>query len=103
MFNSSLMDVLKENEKVSLDDSSIVVAIEDAVGFVEEHGNKNVFEKLRMQEDLTQKEQSTLDLAEIYLPALARFQPGEIMEYLLADAQDIRENKMKKGLNNGRN
>ena len=98
MFNSSLIDVLKENEKVRLDDSSMVVAIEDAVGFVEEHGNKNIFQKLRMQENLTQKEQSTLEIAEIYLPALARFQPGEIMEYLHADAQDIRENKMKKGL-----
>jgi len=98
MLSSSLIDVLKENEKINLEDSSMVVAIEDVVGFVEEHGNKNIFQKLRMQENLTQKEQSTLELAEIYLPALARFQPGEIMEYLLADAQDIRENKMKKGL-----
>jgi len=98
MLTPSLIDVLKENEKINLEDSSMVVAIEDVVGFVEEHGNKNIFQKLRMQENLTQKEQSTLELAEIYLPALARFQPGEIMEYLLADAQDIRENKMKKGL-----
>ena len=98
MLTPSLIDVLKENEKINLEDSSMVVAIEDVVGFVEEHGNKNIFQKLRMQENLTQKEQSTLELAEIYLPALARFQPGEIMEYLHADAQDIRENKMKKGL-----
>ena len=98
MLTPSLIDVLKENEKINLEDSSMVVAIEDVVGFVEEHGNKNIFQKLRMQENLTQKEQSTLEIAEIYLPALARFQPGEIMEYLLADAQDIRENKMKKGL-----
>ena len=98
MLSPSLLDVLKENEKVSLDDSSMVVAITDAVGFIEEHGNKNIFQKLRIQENLTQKEQSTLEIAEIYLPALARFQPGEIMEYLHADAEDIRENKMKKGL-----
>jgi len=98
MLSPSLLDVLKENEKVNLDDSSMVVAITDAVGFIEEHGNKNIFQKLRMQENLTQKEQSTLEIAEIYLPALARFQPGEIMEYLHADAEDIRENKMKKGL-----
>ena len=98
MLSPSLLDVLKENEKVSLDDSSMLVAITDAVGFIEEHGNKNIFQKLRMQENLTQKEQSTLEIAEIYLPALARFQPGEIMEYLHADAEDIRENKMKKGL-----
>jgi len=98
MLSPSLLDVLKENEKVSLDDSSMVVAITDAVGFIEEHGNKNIFQKLRMQENLTQKEQSTLEIPEIYLPALARFQPGEIMEYLHADAEDIRENKMKKGL-----
>ena len=98
MLSPSLLDVLKENEKVSLDDSSMVVAITDAVGFIEEHGNKNIFQKLRMQENLTQKEQSTLEIAEIYLPALARFQPGEIMEYLHADAEDIRQNKMKKGL-----
>ena len=98
MLSPSLLDVLKENEKASLDDSSMVVAITDAVGFIEEHGNKNIFQKLRMQENLTQKEQSTLEIAEIYLPALARFQPGEIMEYLHADAEDIRENKMKKGL-----
>ena len=98
MLTPSLIDVLKENEKINLEDSSMVVAIEDVVGFVEEHGNKNIFQKLRMQENLTQKEQSTLELAEIYLPALARFLPGEIMEYLHADAQDIRENKMKKGL-----
>tara|TARA_R100000656_G_scaffold11151_1_gene11841 strand:- start:1356 stop:1655 length:300 start_codon:yes stop_codon:yes gene_type:complete len=98
MFNTSLLDVLKENEKVRLEDSSIVVSIEDALGFVEKQGNINIFEQLRSKENLTQKEQSTIDLAEIYLPALARFKPGEIMEYLHADAQDIRDNKMKKGL-----
>ena len=97
MLSSSLIDVLKENEKVNLDDSSMVVAIEDAVGFVEEQSNINVFEQLRMKENLTQKEESSIDLAEVYLPALARFKPGEIMEYLHADAQDIRNNKMKRG------
>ena len=59
------MDVLKENEKVSLDDSSMIVAIEDAVGFVEEQSNMNVFEQLRTKENLTQKEQSSIDLAEV--------------------------------------
>tara|TARA_R100001530_G_scaffold34788_1_gene27207 strand:+ start:679 stop:978 length:300 start_codon:yes stop_codon:yes gene_type:complete len=98
MFNTSLLDVLKENEKVRLEDSSIIVSIEDALGFVEKQGNINIFEQLRSKENLTQKEQSTIDLAEIYLPALARFKPGEIMEYLHADAQAIRNNKMKKGL-----
>jgi hypothetical protein len=97
MFNSSLMDVLKENEKVSLDGSSMVVAIEDAVGFVEEQSNMNVFEQLRTKENLTQKEQSSIDLAEVYLPALARFKPGEIMEYLHEDAQKIRNDKRKRG------
>tara|TARA_R110002051_G_scaffold82848_1_gene147308 strand:- start:1133 stop:1426 length:294 start_codon:yes stop_codon:yes gene_type:complete len=97
MFNSSLMDVLKENEKVSLDDSSMIVAIEDAVGFVEEQSNMNVFEQLRTKENLTQKEQSSIDLAEVYLPALARFKPGEIMEYLHEDAQKIRNDKRKRG------
>ena len=97
MFNSSLMDVLKENEKVSLDDSSMVVAIEDAVGFVQEQSNMNVFEQLRTKENLTQKEESSIDLAEVYLPALARFKPGEIMEYLHEDAQKIRNDKRKRG------
>ena len=97
MFNSSLMDVLKENEKVSLDDSSMVVAIEEAVGFVEEQSNMNVFEQLRTKENLTQKEQSSIDLAEVYLPALARFKPGEIMEYLHEDAQKIRNDKRERG------
>jgi len=97
MFNSSLMDVLKENEKVSLDDSSMVVAIEEAVGFVEEQSNMNVFEQLRTKENLTQKEESSIDLAEVYLPALARFKPGEIMEYLHEDAQKIRNDKRKRG------
>tara|TARA_R100000963_G_C4623275_1_gene90190 strand:+ start:682 stop:981 length:300 start_codon:yes stop_codon:yes gene_type:complete len=98
MFNTSLLDVLKENEKVKLEDSSMIVSIEDALGFAEKQNNINIFEQLRSKENLTQKEQSTIDLAEIYLPALARFKPGEIMEYLHADAQDIRDNKMKKGL-----
>jgi hypothetical protein len=97
MLSSSLIDVLKENEKVNLDDSSMVVAIEDAVGFVEEQSNMNVFEQLRTKENLTQKEQSSIDLAEVYLPALARFKPGEIMEYLHADAQQIRNDKRKRG------
>jgi hypothetical protein len=97
MLNSSLMDVLKENEKVSLDDSSMAVAIEDAVGFVKEQSNMNVFEQLRTKENLTQKEQSSIDLAEVYLPALARFKPGEIMEYLHEDAQKIRNDKRKRG------
>jgi len=91
------MDVLKENEKVSLDDSSMVVAIEEAVGFVKEQSNMNVFEQLRTKENLTQKEQSSIDLAEVYLPALARFKPGEIMEYLHEDAQKIRNDKRKRG------
>ena len=91
------MDVLKENEKVSLDDSSMVVAIEDAVGFVQEQSNMNVFEQLRTKENLTQKEQSSIDLAEVFLPALARFKPGEIMEYLHEDAQKIRNDKRERG------
>jgi len=97
MLNSSLIDVLKENEKVRLDDSSMVVAIEDAVGFVEEQSNMNVFEQLRMKENLTQRERSSIELAEVYLPVLARFKSGEIMEYIDADAKDIRNNKMKRG------
>ena len=97
MLNSSLMDVLKENEKVSLDDSSMAVAIEDTVGFVQEQSNMNVFEQLRTKENLTQKEESSIDLAEVYLPALARFKPGEIMEYLHEDAQKIRNDKRKRG------
>ena len=97
MLNSSLMDVLKENEKVSLGDSSMAVAIEDAVGFVKEQSNMNVFEQLRTKENLTQKEQSSIDLAEVYLPALARFKPGEIMEYLHEDAQKIRNDKRERG------
>jgi len=91
------MDVLKENEKVSLDDSSMVVAIEEAVGFVEEQSNMNVFEQLRTKENLTQKEESSIDLAEVYLPVLARFKPGEIMEYLHEDTQKIRNDKRKRG------
>tara|TARA_R110002167_G_C12318615_1_gene618895 strand:+ start:244 stop:519 length:276 start_codon:yes stop_codon:yes gene_type:complete len=91
------MDVLKENEKVSLDDSSMAVAIEDAVGFVKEQSNMNVFEQLRTKENLTQKEQSSIDLAEVFLPALARFKPGEIMEYLHEDAQKIRNDKRERG------
>lgn len=97
MLNSSLIDVLKENEKVRLDDSSMVVAIEDAVGFVEEQSNMNVFEQLRMKENLTERERASIELAEIYLPVLARFQPGEIMEYLDRDTQEIRNNKIKRG------
>ena len=97
MLNSSLMDVLKENEKVSLDDSSMAVAIEDTVGFVQEQSNMNVFEQLRTKENLTQKEQSSIDLAEVFLPALARFKPGEIMEYLHEDAQKIRNDKRERG------
>ena len=97
MLSPSLLDVLKENEKVRLDDSSIVVAIEDAVGFVEEQSNMNVFEQLRMKENLTQRERSSIELAEVYLPVLARFKPGEIMEYIDADVKDIRNNKMKRG------
>ena len=97
MLSPSLLDVLKENEKVSLDDSSMVVAIEEAVGFVEEQSNMNVFEQLRTKENLTQKEESTIDLAEVYIPALARFKPGEIMEYLHEDAQKIRNDKRERG------
>tara|TARA_R110000824_G_scaffold71595_2_gene183019 strand:+ start:1879 stop:2172 length:294 start_codon:yes stop_codon:yes gene_type:complete len=97
MLSPSLLDVLKENEKVNLDDSSMAVAIEDAVGFVKEQSNMNVFEQLRTKENLTQKEESTIDLAEVYIPALARFKPGEIIEYLQEDAQKIRDDKRKRG------
>ena len=76
MLSPSLLDVLKENEKVNLDDSSMVVAIEDAIGFVEEQSNMNVFEQLRMKENITEEEKASIELAEVYLPILARFQPG---------------------------
>ena len=98
MFNTSLRDVLKENEKVTLDDSPIVDSIEDALGFIKENGNTDAFAQLRMKKDITDKEKSTIDLAEVFLPALARFKPGEIMEYLTNDAREIREYKKKKGL-----
>ena len=71
MFNTSLRDVLKENEKVTLDDSPIVDSIEDALGFIKENGNTDAFAQLRMKKDITDKEKSTIDLAEIFLPALA--------------------------------
>jgi hypothetical protein len=92
-----LRDILKENEKVRLDDSPIVDDIEDALGFIKEKGNTNTFKQLRMKKNLTDKEKSSIDLAEVFLPALARFKPGEIMEYLYADAEDIRNNKAQRG------
>ena len=97
MFNTSLRDVLKENEKVTLDDSPIVDSIEDALGFIKENGNTDAFAQLRMKKDITDKEKSTIDLAEVFLPALARFKPGEIMEYLHSDSEDIRNNKEQRG------
>ena len=97
MFNTSLRDVLKENEKVTLDDSPIVDSIEDALGFIKENGNTDAFAQLRMKKDITDKEKSTIDLAEVFLPALARFKPAEIMEYLHSDAEDIRNNKEQRG------
>lgn len=97
MFNTSLRDVLKENEKATLDDSPIVDSIEDALGFIKENGNTDAFAQLRMKKDITDKEKSTIDLAEVFLPALARFKPGEIMEYLHSDAEDIRNNKEQRG------
>ena len=98
MFNPSLLDVLKENEKITLDDSDITDDIKDAVGFIDKHSGVNVFQQLRSKENLTEKESSTLDLAEVYLPALARFKPGEIMEYITKDAREIREYKKKRGI-----
>ena len=98
MFNPSLLDVLKENEKITLDDSDITDDIKDAVGFIDERSSMNVFQQLRSKENLTEKESSTLDLAEVYLPALARFKPGEIMEYITKDAREIREYKKKRGI-----
>ena len=98
MFNPSLLDVLKENEKITLDDSDITDDIKDAVGFIDKQSGVNVFQQLRRKENLTEKESSTLDLAEVFLPALARFKPGEIMEYLHNDAREIRDFKKKKGL-----
>tara|TARA_R110000824_G_scaffold77518_2_gene196001 strand:+ start:251 stop:550 length:300 start_codon:yes stop_codon:yes gene_type:complete len=97
MFNTSLRDVLKENEKVTLDDSPIVDSIEDALGFIKENDNTNSFAQLRMKKNITDKEKSIIDLAEIFIPALARFKPGEIMEYLYSDAEDIRNNKAQRG------
>ena len=98
MFNPSLLDVLKENEKITLDDSDITDDIKDAVGFIDKQSGVNVFQQLRSKENLTEKESSTLDLAEVFLPALARFKPGEIMEYFHNDAREIRDFKKKKGL-----
>jgi len=96
MLTPSLIDILKENEKVKLDDSSIAVSIEDVIGFAKEQNNINIFEQLRMKENLTEKERSAIELAEIYLPAFARFKPGEVMEYLHADVQDIKKNTMER-------
>ena len=98
MLTTSLLDVLKENEKITLDDSGIIDDIKDAVGFIGKQDGVNVFQQLRSKENLTENESSTLDLAEVFLPALARFKPGEVMEYIHNDAKKIRDDKKKKGL-----
>ena len=93
MLTPSLMDVLKENEKVRLDDSTVAVSIKDAIGFIKEQNNINIFDQLRMKENLTEKEKSSIELAEIYLPVFARFEPGEIMKYLNEDIQKIKDKR----------
>jgi hypothetical protein len=98
MFTPSLLDVLKENEKITSDDSDIIDDIKDAVGFIGKQDGVNVFQQLRSKENLTENESSTLDLAEVFLPALARFKPGEVMDMLHNDAKKIRDDKKKKGL-----
>jgi len=98
MITPSLMDVLKENEKLPVESSDTMVSIENILGFVEHQDSKNIFNHLREKENLSQTQLASLDMAEIYLPALIRFKPGEIEEYLKKDVEDIRKNKMKRGL-----
>mgnify|MGYP003627394906 FL=1 len=98
MLEPSLLDVLKENEKISLDNNEIVSSIEEAIGFVKKHSRENIFSQLNNIDDLTIKEKSRIELAEIYIPLLARFKDGEIMDLLKTDSDNIKKEKKEKGI-----
>ena len=98
MITPSLMDVLKENEKLPVESSSTMISIENVLGFVDQQGIGNIFNHLRENENISQTQRASLDIAEVYLPALTRFKPGEIDAYLKKDVEYIRKNKMERGL-----
>ena len=98
MITPSLIDVLKENEKLPIENFPTMVSIEKIAGFIKQQDSENIFKKLREEGNLSQREQASLDLAEVYLPALSRFKPGEIEEYFKQDIESIRQDKMERGL-----
>jgi hypothetical protein len=98
MINPSLLDVLKENEKVNMEQYSAIVAIQNMEGFLSKNKKGLSLKELRKKGNLSQEQVAELELAEIYLPAISRFQPGELDILFEEDIKDIKKNKKEKGL-----
>ena len=99
MINPSLTDILKEKQKVNVGEYPTAVAIKNISGFLVKNKGMQTFEDLKNMEGLTQEEYADIELAEIYLPLLARFKEGELDTLFKEDIKDILANKKKKGLN----
>jgi len=98
MINPSLLDVLKENEKVDTDTYASIIAIKNMQGFLSANKVGVPFRELRKNENLSQEQVAELELAEIFIPALARFQKEELDILFEEDIKDIKKNKKEKGL-----
>jgi septum formation inhibitor MinC len=98
MINPSLLNVLKENEKINTDEYASIVAIKNMQGFISANKTGIPFRELRKNENLSQEQVAELELAEIFIPALSRFQPEELDSLFEEDIKDIKKNKKEKGL-----
>jgi len=98
MINPSLLDVLKENEKVDMEQYSAIVAIQNMEGFLSKNKKSLSLKELRKKGNLSQEQYAELELAEIFIPALSRFQPEELDSLFEEDIKDIKKNKKEKGL-----
>ena len=98
MLNPSLLDILRKNQKVDIEEFPSAVAIKTMIGFIKRNNTINPFEEIKNNPNSTREDIANAELAEVYLPALLRFKEGEIMEIFAKDIESILEYKEKKGL-----
>jgi|TARA_Y100000310_G_scaffold248989_1_gene254979 uncharacterized protein YqeY len=94
MLNPSLIDVLKENEKVEIEEYPSASMI---MGFIDRPQEVNIIERIENDPDATQKEKQQLEILKVYLPAIARFKEGELQELFERDIEDIVRDKEQRG------
>jgi|TARA_R100001530_G_C4296541_1_gene149381 hypothetical protein len=98
MLNPSLLNVLKENQKIHTEEHPTAFAVEGMSGFINRTEKAKILQEIANNPNATQEERAELELVQVYLPALSRFKEGELPELFEADIKHLLEEKEKKGI-----